>query len=159
MATITQPDLHQDCLDKLSRALDLVLKTAEAASAENNHKLVLQSAREVTRLTSLIHKITNSKTKAAPARRAGRAGAAGAAPSASAQETFLDLIGQTDPNPADSFLPDLKSLFTPEDMVFWDTLPDHVFQELGDTYQKLQNLEKAAAAELQALETEARAAG
>ena len=69
---IPQPDLHQDCLDKLSRALDLVLKTAEAASAENNHKVVIQSAREVTRIAALIYKMTNSKTKPAPSLRGGR---------------------------------------------------------------------------------------
>ncbi len=159
MAIYAQPDLHQDCLDKLSRALDLVLKTAEAASAANNHKLVIQSARELTRLASLIHKMTSSKTKAVPAPRAGRANAAAAAPSVSAKETFLDLIGQTDQNPADSFMPDLKSLFTPEDMVFWDTVPDHVFQELGDKYQKLQNLEKAMAADLEVPDRENRPAG
>ena len=159
MAIITQPDLPQECFDKLSRALDLVLKTAEAASAANDHKLVIQSAREVTRLASLIHKMTGSKTKAGPSPQAGRANAAAAAPSASAKETLLDLIGQTDQNPAESFMPDLKSLFTPEDMVFWDTLPDHVFQELGDKYQKLQNLEKAMAADLQAPESKGRAAG
>ena len=84
MAISSQPDLHQDCLAKLSRALDLVLKTAEAASVENNHKLVIQSAREITRLTSLIHKMTGSKNKAAPAPRADRANAAAAAPSVSA---------------------------------------------------------------------------
>jgi hypothetical protein len=159
MAISSQPDLHQDCLDKLSRALDLVFKTAEAASAENNHKLVIQSARELTRLASLIHKITSSKTKAAPAPRADQANAAAAAPSTSAKETFQDLIGQTDQNPADSFMPDLKSLFTPEDMVFWNTVPDHVFQELGDKYQKLQNLEKAMAADLEVPDRENRAAG
>ena len=70
MAIFSQPDLHLDCLDKLSRALDLVLKTAEAASAANDHKLVIQSAREVTRLASLIHKMTGSKTKAGPSPRA-----------------------------------------------------------------------------------------
>jgi hypothetical protein len=159
MAIYSKPDLPQDCLDKLSRALDLVLKTAEAASAENNHKLVLQSAREVTRLASLIHKITGSKTKASPSPRAGRANAAAAAPPASAKKTFLDLIGQTRLNPAEPFLPDLKSLFTPEDMVFWDTVPDNVFQEFSDNYRKLQNLGIEMAADLQAPDLESSAAG
>jgi hypothetical protein len=167
MALISQPDLHQDCLDKLSRVLDLVLKTAEAASAGNNHKLVIQSAREVTRITALIHKMTNAKIKAAPARRANRVNAlatghlpptikAAAAPAAAAKEAFLELIGR---HPADSGLPDLKQFFTPEDMVFWDTAPDHVLQDFGDKYQKWLNLEKAAIAELEALEKEAGAAG
>ena len=56
-------------------------------------------------------------------------------------------------------MPDLKSLFTPEDMVFWDTVPNHVFQELGDKYQKLQNLEKAMAADLEVPDRENRPAG
>jgi hypothetical protein len=154
MAIITPPDLPQGCLDKLRRALDLVLKTAEAASAANDHKLVIQSAREVTRLAALIHKMTGSKTRTSPARRAGQVNAPTAAPSASAREAFLDLIGQTEQNPAESFLPDLKSVFTPKDMVFWDTVPDHDFQELGDKYQKLRELEKTAAAELQTLKRE-----
>ncbi len=68
---IPQPDLQQDCLDKLSRVLDLVLKTAEAASAENNHKVVIQSAREVTRIAALMHKMTSSTTKAGRAARTG----------------------------------------------------------------------------------------
>ena len=62
-ASIPQPDFQQDCLDKLGRALDLVLKTAEAASAENNHKIVIQAAREVTRIATLITKMTSPKNK------------------------------------------------------------------------------------------------
>ncbi len=34
------------------------MQTADAASAEKNHKLVLQAVREVTRLVTLINKIT-----------------------------------------------------------------------------------------------------
>jgi hypothetical protein len=56
-------DLHQECLAKLNRAMDLVLKTAETASAENNHKVVIQAAREVTRIATLITKMTDPKTK------------------------------------------------------------------------------------------------
>ncbi len=55
--TTPQPDLHQDCLAKLNRALDLAMKTAEAASAENNHKVVIQAVREVTRIVTLINKM------------------------------------------------------------------------------------------------------
>ncbi len=88
MELITPPPaLQQDCLDKLSRALDLVLKTAEAASAENNHKLVIQSAREVTRIAGLIHKMTSSRTKPAPSPRGGLAAAKTAAPWAPAKQT------------------------------------------------------------------------
>jgi hypothetical protein len=64
-ASIPQPDFQQDCLDKLGCALDLVLKTAEAAGAENNHKIVIQAAREVTRIATLITKMTNPKIKSA----------------------------------------------------------------------------------------------
>ncbi len=72
MSTTTlQLDLHQDCLDKLSQILDLVLKTAEAASADNNHKVVIQAAREATRITALMFKLTNPKTKTVPAARSG----------------------------------------------------------------------------------------
>jgi hypothetical protein len=152
MATTTQPDLHQDCLDQLSHALDLVLKTAEAASAAGDQKLVLRSAREVSRLASLIHKMTRRQIKTAPEPRAAHTDAPAAAPSASAKEAFLALIGR---HPADSGLPDLQQFFTPEDMVFWDTAPDHVIQDLGDKYQKWLNLEKAAAAELQPLNQKA----
>lgn len=60
------PDLHQECLAKLSRAMDLVLKTAEAASAEKNHKVVIQAAREVTRIATLITKMTDPKAKPRP---------------------------------------------------------------------------------------------
>ena len=88
MELITPPPaLQQDCLDKLSRALDLVLKTAEAASAENNHKLVIQSAREVTRIAGLILKVTSSRTKPAPSPRGGLVGNKTAEPRTPAKQT------------------------------------------------------------------------
>jgi hypothetical protein len=52
--------LHLDCLTKLDRILDLTLQTAETASAEGNHKVVIQAAREATRIVSLINKMTQS---------------------------------------------------------------------------------------------------
>ncbi len=60
-----QPDLTQEfqqsnCLNVLDRMLALAMQTAEAASAEKNHRLVLQAIREVTRLVTLIDKITCS---------------------------------------------------------------------------------------------------
>lgn len=61
-----QPDLHHDCLAKLNRALDLVLKSAETASAEGNHKVVIQAAREVTRIVTLITKMTDPQAKSTP---------------------------------------------------------------------------------------------
>jgi hypothetical protein len=60
-----QPDITQDfqqfnCLSVLDRMLALAMQTAEAASADKNHKLVLQAVREVTRLVTLINKLTCS---------------------------------------------------------------------------------------------------
>jgi hypothetical protein len=62
--------LHQDCLAKLHRALDLVLQAAEDADTANNPKLVIQDAREASRIAALIHKMTAAPaTGAAAARR------------------------------------------------------------------------------------------
>ena len=60
-----QPDLTQEfqqfnCLNVLDRMLALAMQTAEAASAEKNHRLVLQAIREVSRMVTLINKITCS---------------------------------------------------------------------------------------------------
>ena len=94
MEPISQSDLHQDCLDKLSHALDLVLKTAETASAENNHKIVIQAAREVTRIATLITKMTAPKTKAfqgSPVAKPGRRTAC--CPPSSAADTGVEAGG------------------------------------------------------------------
>jgi len=48
---------HQVCLGKLQQILDLAMQTAEAASIEGNHKIVLQAAREVTRIITLMTKL------------------------------------------------------------------------------------------------------
>jgi hypothetical protein len=133
MATIIPPpDLQQDCLDKLSRALDLVLKTAEAASAENNHKVVIQSAREVTRLAALIHKMTSNTTKPAPSLRNGLAGAKTAKPCAPGKNSASrpEPIGKTDINPDDLIMPDLETLLNPDDMAYWDGLPDNALKKI-----------------------------
>jgi hypothetical protein len=50
--------LHQDCLGHLQKVLDMTLHTAEAASVEGNHKIVLQAVREVTRIITLMNKMT-----------------------------------------------------------------------------------------------------
>jgi hypothetical protein len=55
--------LPQNCLDVLTHMLDLAMQTADAASADKNHKLVLQAVREVTRLVTLINKITTSSAQ------------------------------------------------------------------------------------------------
>jgi hypothetical protein len=66
---ITKDFQQFNCLNVLERMLALAMQTAEAASAEKNHKLVLQAVREVTRLVTLINKINVSpdqKPKAKP---------------------------------------------------------------------------------------------
>ena len=55
--------LPQNCLEVLHHMLDLAMQTADAASVEKNHKLVLQAVREVTRLVTLINKITTSSAQ------------------------------------------------------------------------------------------------
>jgi len=157
---IPPPDLQQDCLDKLSRALDLVLKTAEAASAENNHKLVIQSAREVTRIAALIYKMTNSKTKPAPSLCGSRAGVKPAEPLAPGKitssppertgrgEPTATHNGETDFNPDDLIIPDLETLFTPDDIACWEGLPDNMFKKFSENYQELQTIGKEMAADL-----------
>jgi hypothetical protein len=59
--------LHQDCLGYLQKILDLAMHTAEAASAEGNHKIVLQAVREVTRIITLITKMTRNPDQEARA--------------------------------------------------------------------------------------------
>jgi hypothetical protein len=68
---ISQNPLHQHCLGKLNQILDLAMHTAEAASAEGNHRIVLQAVREVTRIITLMNKLAVSqeqepKTKTPP---------------------------------------------------------------------------------------------
>lgn len=158
MATIIPPpDLQQDCLDKLSRALDLVLKTAEAASADNNHKVVIQSAREVTHIAALIHKMTSSTTKPAPSLRGGLARAKTIELCAPGQKTSSrpertikaqPAAGQPDINPEDLIMPDLETLLNPANIAVWDGLPDHVFNKFSQNYRELQTVGKEMAAEL-----------
>jgi hypothetical protein len=58
METInTQNSLQEYCLGKLQKVLDLAMQTAEAASADGNHKVTLQAVREVTRIVTLMTKI------------------------------------------------------------------------------------------------------
>lgn len=58
-AILENPLLH-DCLGKLERILALSMETAEAASAQGNHKVVLQAIREGTRIVTLIFKMTST---------------------------------------------------------------------------------------------------
>jgi hypothetical protein len=164
---IPQSDLQQDCLDKLSRVLDLVLKTAEAASAENNHKVVIQSAREVTRIAGLMHKMTSSTTKAG---RAARTGGKTAGPCAPGKNTSSrpertgkgqpapGHNGKTDMKPDDLIMPDLETLFTPDEIACWDGLPDNIFKKFGENYRELQTIGQEIAADLLAADQEGEAA-
>ncbi len=58
----TDSQSPQSCkyLASLERMLELAQQTAEAASAEGNHKVVIQAIREVTRIVTLIHKIATT---------------------------------------------------------------------------------------------------
>jgi hypothetical protein len=58
MQTTNTPNpLNQYCLANLHKILDLAMHTAETASAEGNHKIVLQAVREVTRIITLMTKL------------------------------------------------------------------------------------------------------
>ena len=134
MSTTTlQLDLHQDCLDKLSQILDLVLKSAEAASADNNHKVVIQAAREATRITALMFKLTNPKTKTVSAARSG-AGVPANKPAAAA------LAGETDIKPEELILPDLDTLFPPHEVASWDSANQAIYNNFTKNYREFQDL-------------------
>ena len=61
MQSIISPNsLNQECLSKLQKILDLAMQTAEAASTEGNHKIVLQAVREVTRIITLMTKLAGA---------------------------------------------------------------------------------------------------
>jgi hypothetical protein len=66
-ALVSPPRQSRNCLDVLNHMLDLAMRTADAASADQNHRLVLQAVREVTRLVTLINKITTAAAKPGPA--------------------------------------------------------------------------------------------
>ena len=61
MQSIISPNsLNQECLSNLQKILDLAMQTAEAASTEGNHKIVLQAVREVTRIITLMTKLAGA---------------------------------------------------------------------------------------------------
>lgn len=60
---ITQEFSQFNCVNILNRLLELAMQTAEAASEDKNHRLVLQAVREVTRLVTLINKITSPQNQ------------------------------------------------------------------------------------------------
>jgi hypothetical protein len=131
---------------------------------------VIQSAREITRLAGLIHKITNSKTKPAPSPRSGLPGAKTAKPFALNKTTSpwpeqtgkdqpaAGQNGKTDINPNDLIMPDLETLFTPNDMAYWDGLPDNAYKKFRENYRELQSIGKEMAADLLASTQEGAAA-
>ena len=69
--TISQSSLTSDYGATLNRILELAMQTAEAASADGNHKVVIQAVREVTRIVALILKMAappDQGARRAPAR-------------------------------------------------------------------------------------------
>jgi hypothetical protein len=148
MEPTSQADLQQDCLDKLSRALDLVLKTAETASAENNHKIVIQAAREVTRIATLITKMTDPKTRVFqdwPAAKPGRQ--TPSCPPPTIADTGLE-PGDTANLARDLTLPDLETIFPPGAVASWDHETQDLFKNMAKNYQELQALGAELAAGL-----------
>ncbi len=104
---ISQSPHHQDCLTKLNRVLDLALITAESASAEGNHKVVIQAAREVTRIVTLINKMTTAsdpkpkpKPKTTPISPASPVGRESEAPPAFKDQGTASLPAPDRPRPA-----------------------------------------------------------
>jgi hypothetical protein len=148
--SIPQPDLQQDCLDKLGRALDLVLKTAEAASAENNHKIVIQAAREVTRIVTLITKMTNPKNKSArsmsPEPKAP-ADCQNGRPSSRCRPAAPPAT-ENDIKPEDFILPGLHTIFPPHEVASWDEVTQGLYKNISQNYQEIQAIGAEMAASL-----------
>ena len=140
-------DLHQDCLAKLSRALDLVLQTAETAGAENNHKIVIQAAREVTRIATLITKMTDPKTKAFQNSTVAKPGRPASRPPATAADPGLE-PGAVDLEAQDLMLPDLETFFPAHQVASWDHATQDIFKNIAENYQELQTLGAEMAARL-----------
>ncbi len=132
-------DLHQDCLTKLSRALDLVLKTAETASAENNHKIVIQAAREVTRIATLITKMTDPKTKAFQDSTVAKPGRQASRPPSTAPDPGPE-PGAVDLKAQDLMLPDLETFFPAHEVASWDHATQDIFKNIVENYQELQTI-------------------
>ncbi len=151
-ASILQLDFEQDCLEKLGRALDLVLKTAEAASAENNHKIVIQAAREVTRIATLITKMTSPKNKNArlitPEDKALAASPNGR-PTSRPRPAAPPAV-ENDINPESFILPDLDTFFPPHEVSSWDKATQGLYKNISKNYQEIQAIGAEMAAGLPA---------
>ena len=61
--TTSQNNLHQDCLANLNRVLELAMQTAETASAESDHKVVLQAINGVIRIITLMLKMADTSDR------------------------------------------------------------------------------------------------
>lgn len=147
MQTTNSPNpLHHFCLDKLEKILDLAMKTAETASAEGNHKIVLQAAREVTRIITLMTKLeANANRAKADKTQAALVPAKSSAPAAQ----NVDLEAMTDSVLKEMFklFPALDNNHTFDDPVlqsknrlFWNR--DKGGKSVGNTIVKDDNIMK-----------------
>ncbi len=144
----SHPDLHQDCLAKLNRALDLALKTAEAASAADNHKVVIQAVREVTRIVTVINKMTDPKAKFKPApvslvRNKGERDASLQAPAVTDRPPVRPQSSAGN-DPMEIPVPDLEALFPPHQVAEMDELSQDLFKNISRNWSEFLALGEAA---------------
>ncbi len=45
-------------------------------------------------------------------------------------------------------MPDLETLFTPDEIACWDGLPDNIFKKFSENYRELQTIGQEMAADL-----------
>jgi hypothetical protein len=138
---ISQSPHHQDCLTKLHRVLDLALITAESASAEGNHKVVIQAAREVTRIVTLINKMTATsdpkpkpKPKTTPNPLDNPVGR-----ESGAHPAFTQNLA-TDKQPPDTPISNLEALFPPQEVAAWDAQSQDLFKNISRNWAELQEI-------------------
>lgn len=158
-ATVSQSLLSQDCLGKLNQILGLAMHTAEAASAEGNHRIVLQAVREVTRIITLMNKIAVSREqepKPAPAQNHAQPNPLGARNSTSGtmvsgldllQETLLSLAQPqaVQPTTGSPKLETEKCLFQKREKGGKLAGKDSFINKMNDKYQNDRSCEKNAA--------------
>jgi hypothetical protein len=148
-STTCQPDLHQDCLATLNRALDLALKTAEAASAAGNHRVVIQAVREVTRIVTLINKMTQSsepKPKSKPTPSLFKDHGSNSRPGPAGSEIQAEYQKpETGNQPPELQLPDLGPLLQPDALTGLDDLSLDLLQNISRNWAEIQALMPEAA--------------
>jgi hypothetical protein len=108
---------------------------------------VIQSAREVTRIVALIHKMTGNTAKSGRSPRPSQSDAKAADPCAPAKQSSPQpepAAGKTDLNPDDLMLPDLEMLLNPRDPAYWDDVPSDFLQKFSNN-REMQSLEKEVA--------------